>query len=252
MQNGVANELAAVVLAAGAGTRLRPLSLVRPKVLCPVANVPLVDGAIERAASVTSSIAVNVHHGRAALENHLAGRVHLSIEEPEPLGTAGALGRLRAWIDGRSTLVLNGDTWSPGSLSPYVDTWDGTRVRILVVDSDVITPTSAIAGALLPWCAVAPLEPVPAGLWEASWRRLAADDEIDIVRYDRPCVDCGTPAAYLAANLIASGGQPVVGPGAVVEGTLERSVVWPGGFVRAGEHLADAIRVGSRLTVLVR
>jgi CTP:molybdopterin cytidylyltransferase MocA len=246
------DELAAVVLGAGAGTRLRPLTLVRPKVLCPVANVALIDHAIERAASVSSSIAVNVHHGRVALENHLAGRVHLSVEEPRALGTAGALGRLRGWIDGRPALVLNGDTWSPASLEPYADTWDGERVRLLVVGGDVITASSPIAGALMPWWAVAKLEPEPRGLWEASWRRLAVDDEIDVARYDEPCIDCGTPRAYLAANLAACEGQSVIGPGAIIEGKIDRCVVWPGAIVRPEEHLVDAIRVGGRLTVLVR
>src|SRR2546425_8932391 len=86
------SELAAVVLAAGAGTRLRPLTWLRPKALCPVENVPLVDLAVGSARTVTGAVAVNVHHGRAALESHLAGRVHLSIEEPEALGTAGGGG----------------------------------------------------------------------------------------------------------------------------------------------------------------
>jgi hypothetical protein len=35
----------------------------------------------------------------------------------------------------------------------------------------------------------------------------------------------------------------------VVEGTLERSVVWDGGVVRPGEHLVDCVRVGVELTV---
>jgi ADP-glucose pyrophosphorylase len=72
------------------------------------------------------------------------------------------------------------------------------------------------------------------------------------VRWDGPCVDCGTPARYLAANLAASGGEPVVGEGAVVEGTVERTVVWPGARVAAGEVLVDAVRTDTGLTVLVR
>src|SRR5688500_13503964 len=101
------DSVAGVVLAAGAGTRLRPLTLFRPKALCPVNNVPLVDLAVGRVQAATPSVAVNVHHGRGQLERHLAGRVHLSVEEEEPLGTAGALGRLREWIDGRPVLVHN-------------------------------------------------------------------------------------------------------------------------------------------------
>src|SRR5436305_3997812 len=97
-------DLAAVVRAAGAGTRLRPLTRLRPKALCPVDNVPLVDLAIGWARTVTSAVAVNVHHGRAAMESHLAGRVHLSVEETQALGTAGGVANLKDWIDGRSAL----------------------------------------------------------------------------------------------------------------------------------------------------
>ena len=42
------DSLAAVVLAAGAGTRLRPLTRLRPKALCPVGDRPLVDHALDR------------------------------------------------------------------------------------------------------------------------------------------------------------------------------------------------------------
>ena len=62
-------------------------------------------------------------------------------------------------------------------------------------------------------------------------------------------VDCGTPHDYLRANLLASGGASVVGAGAVVEGTLDRAVVWPDAHVGAAEHLHDCIRVGHDLTV---
>ena len=96
-------SLAGVVLAAGAGSRLRPLTRLRPKALCPVGDRPLVDHACDRAASVTSDVAVNVHHGRALVEAHLADRpLHLSVEADEARGTAGALGLLRPWIDGRA------------------------------------------------------------------------------------------------------------------------------------------------------
>ncbi len=240
------------MLAAGAGTRLRPLTRLRPKALCPVDNVPLVDWAIERVRTVTPDVAVNTHHGRFALESHLAGQVHLSAEERPGLGTAGALGVLKGWIDGRAAIVVNADTWCPGSLRDLIDGWDRERVRILAAGDDRLGPSTTIAGALMPWSQIRDLAPEPAGLYEASWQAAARDERLDVVRLDRPCIDCGTPEQYLAANLLASGGASVIGPGAVVEGTVERSVVWPGGVVRADEHLVDAIRAGDRVTVLVR
>jgi len=248
-----ATGVCAVVLAAGEGARLRPLTRVLPKPLCPVDGIPLIDHALQRARSATSAIAVNVHHAREAIEAHLDDRVHVSVEEPQALGTAGALGRLRPWIDGRPTLVLNGDTWCPGSLAAFVAGADGTRVRLaLAGPEERLGPASRIAAALMPWPEVARLVPVPSGLYEGSWRALADSGEIDIVRWDGPCLDCGTPARYLAANLAASGGTSVIGAGARVDGEVVRSVVWPGARVRRSERLVDAVRAGDDVTVLVR
>jgi NDP-sugar pyrophosphorylase family protein len=244
--------LAGVVLAAGAGTRLRPLTLLRPKALCPVDNVPLVDLAIDRVCTAVADVAVNVHHGRAQMEAHLQGRVHLSFEEDQALGTAGALGHLRGWLDGRGALVVNADAWCPGSLVGFVDGWDGVRVRLLLAGQDALTPDSRIAAALMPWSELLLLPVEPAGLYEASWREAQRDGRVDVVRHDGPFVDCGTPAQYLDANLTASGGESVVGEGATVAGTLDRCVVWPGGVVWPGESLTRAIRADETTTVLVR
>ena len=65
-------------------------------------------------------------------------------------------------------------------------------------------------------------------------------------------VDCGTPAAYLAANLAASGGRSVVPPQARVSGRVVRSVCWEEAVVDADEVLVGAIRFTERGTVLVR
>jgi NDP-sugar pyrophosphorylase family protein len=245
-------DLVAVVLAAGGGRRLRPLSDVRPKALCPVNNVALVDLALERARTVATEIAVNVHHGRELMERHLAGRAHLSVEEPEALGTAGALGLLRTWIDGRPVLVLSSDVWPRYHLSELVEGWDGARARLLMVaggDGRGFGPLTYAGAALMPWSAVAGLEPTPSGLYEVSWRSLGATGQLDLVTTAHPFFDCGTPRDYLAANLAASGGSSVIGPGAIVHGEVVRSVVWPGGLVPAGERLVDSIRVGADLTV---
>lgn len=244
-------DVCGVVLAAGAGTRLAPLTHLRPKPLCTVGGVALVDLAIERVASVTPDVAVNVHHDREAIEAHLTGRAHVSVEEGEALGTAGALGHLRDWVDGRAVVVVNADTWAPGGLEALVEGWDGERVRLALAGDDELLPTSKVAAALMPWAEVAPLAPEPTGLYEVSWGRLAAARRIDVVGWDRPCLDCGTPARYLHANMTASGGEPVAEPGAVVEGTVERSVVWAGAAVQPGERLVGAIRAPG-MTVLVR
>ncbi|MEQ1785665.1 MAG: sugar phosphate nucleotidyltransferase [Acidimicrobiales bacterium] len=241
-----------VVLAAGRGTRLRPLTRLRPKALCPVGNVPLVDLALERVRPAVDAVAVNLHHGRRRLDAHLAADVHRSVEASEPLGTAGALGHLRDWIDGRAVLVVNADAWCPGSLEAFVDGWDGERIRLLLAGDDALRPTSGVAGALMPAADVDALAATPSGLYEVSWRAGQAAGRVDVVRHDGPFVDCGTPQQYLAANLLASGGESVVEPGAEVEGELDRCVVWSDAQVHRHESLSCCIRARGRVTVLVR
>ena len=246
------SEVAAVVLAAGFGSRLRPLTDILPKALCPVGNVALVDLALDRVRPLTPHVAVNVHHGRGLLEAHLAGRVHVSVEEPEILGTAGALVQLREWIDGRPAVVVNADAWHRFDLSALLSGWDGERVRLLVVDD----PGRADFGrwrhcgaSLMPWADVCRLPDAPAGLYEACWRPRWEEGRLELVPRSGPYFDCGTPADYLAANLAASGGASVVGPGARVEGEVVRSVVWAGAVVRRDERLVECIRAGETVTV---
>jgi N-acetyl-alpha-D-muramate 1-phosphate uridylyltransferase len=243
---------AGLVLAAGVGSRLRPLTAVRPKALCPVDGVPLVDLALDRVGPLVGEVAVNLHHGRADLEAHLSDRVHLSIEEPVALGTAGAVGALRDWIDGRATVIANADAWFAGSMAALVDGWDGERVRILVPGGGPLGSRSLIAGSVLPWVLARELAAVPSGLYETVWRDAVAADRLETVTLEGPFVDCGTPAAYLAANLAASGGASVVAPGAQVGGELVRSVCWEDAVVDPSETLVDAIRFSGRQTVLVR
>ncbi|HEX2576724.1 MAG TPA: sugar phosphate nucleotidyltransferase [Aquihabitans sp.] len=252
------DSLAGVVLAAGAGRRLAPLTWLRPKPLCPVGTRPLVDLALERLAPHTDALAVNLHHGAALLDAHLPAAVIRSVEEPVALGTAGALGALRGWIAGRPVLVTNGDTWfpSPLDLSSFVDGWDGERIRLLCVRDarrGDFGDLRYCGVALLPWADVEPLEAEPSGLYEVSWRAAAAAGRLDLHVHDGPFVDCGTPADYLRANLLASGGRPVVDPAAHVGAgaRLERCVVWDASSVAPGEVLVDAVRAGPR-TVLIR
>ena len=261
-----AADIAGVVLAAGLGTRLRPLTDVRPKPLCPVANVPLVDLAIEHVRSITPDVAVNVHHHRHRMEEHLATKgVHVSVEPDEPLGTAGAIGKLREWIDGRPTFVHNSDAWHAAAdlASLLLDGWDGERIRLLVVEPRPGSPTAdfddgtIFAGASLnPWRDVRCLRPEPTGLWEVSWRQAQHEGRIERVRYDGAWFDTGTPSNYLGANLAANDGRTVIAPDAVVDADpadLVRSVVWPGATVEAGERLHEQIRIagpdGRPLTV---
>ena len=80
-------------LAAGAGTRLLPLTRVTPKPLLAPAGRPLVDLAVEALqAAGASRVVVNAHHGAELLAAQLAGRPGIEVlVEPTLLGTGGGL-----------------------------------------------------------------------------------------------------------------------------------------------------------------
>lgn len=267
----MSRELAAVVLAAGLGTRLRPLTRLRPKPLCPVGNVPLVDRALAHTAALglrgPAQVAVNASWLADQVAAHVDGRAHLSVEAGRPLGTAGALGRLREWVDGRALVVINADAYLAGMLADLLAGWDGTHVRLLGVPADR-GEVGTFAGqrfagvSVLPWRWVRDLPPEPAELVTTVWRPAEAAGRLRVTPFDGFFRDTGTPAGYLAANVhaaAAAGGvliapdaevtgrcrQACVGPGAVVHGDLTRAVVWPGGRVDRGEHLVDTIRTHS-------
>jgi N-acetyl-alpha-D-muramate 1-phosphate uridylyltransferase len=247
-------DLCGVVLAAGSGTRLRPLTDELPKALCPIGGVPLVDLALKRLLSLgCHDVAVNVHAFPRLMTDHLAGRAHLSNETPEALGTAGALGALKPWIAGRATVVTNADAYLIGTLAPLLDGWSGSSIRLGVVEDAARADFGGrwrYAGlCVLPWSDVSVLTAEPTGLYEASWAAAEQQGRLELVPLAGPFIDCGTPADYLAANMLASGGETVVGEGAVVLGSALRCVLWPGARVETGEHLVDAIRTATGRTV---
>lgn len=108
----------AMVLAAGLGTRLRPLTERIAKPALPLLGTTLLEGNLALVARAgVREVVVNAHHlphtvagvARAAGER-LGLRVHLSIEAPEVLGTGGALVAARPLLDrGEPFLLVNGD-----------------------------------------------------------------------------------------------------------------------------------------------
>lgn len=103
-----------MILAAGFGTRLRPITHTLPKPMVPLCNRPLLEWAIQSyyAAGVRDLI-VNVHHLPDVIERHLRDhfdRVEISREE-DILGTGGAIRRVRPLLENEDAFFLvNGDT----------------------------------------------------------------------------------------------------------------------------------------------
>ncbi len=107
----------AMVLAAGFGTRLRPLTDERPKPLCPIGDRPQIDHVILRlAAAGVPRVVVNVFHLAEAYDDAWRGAQPIPVsvvrETGTILGTAGGVANAAGAIGDGECLVYNGDILS--------------------------------------------------------------------------------------------------------------------------------------------
>jgi MurNAc alpha-1-phosphate uridylyltransferase len=133
----------AMVLAAGLGKRMRPLTATRPKPLIEVAGQSLLDHLLERlhAAGVEKAV-VNVHYLADAVEAHLKKNAHgldikISDERGLLLETGGGMVKALPLIDADPFLVVNSDNlWIDGpadTLKLLASHWDGAKLDALLL-----------------------------------------------------------------------------------------------------------------------
>lgn len=122
-------QLKVLILSAGLGTRLKPLTDVLPKPAAPVLNTPLIDAAIFRCIDAgIRDIAINVFHLPQIMTDYAINACqrlavpppHVSREFPEVLGTGGALAQISGWWQDETLVVYNGDILSDISLRHLV------------------------------------------------------------------------------------------------------------------------------------
>jgi MurNAc alpha-1-phosphate uridylyltransferase len=111
----------AMVMAAGLGKRMRPLTATRPKPLVELAGKALIDHVLDRLRTAgVSKIVVNVHYLADSLEAHLANKaddfdVKVSDERSQLLETGGGMIRAEPMIDADPFLAVNSDNfWIDG------------------------------------------------------------------------------------------------------------------------------------------
>ena len=226
---------AAMVLAAGLGTRLRPLTLDRPKALVTVGGRALIDHVLDRlAAAGVTRVVVNVHAHADKLEAHLAGRTDLEVavsdERAALLDTGGGLKAARTLLGDEPILVANIDSIWTEPDGPLVDglieAWDGGRMDDLLVlvplenslgfdgpgdffreDDGRLTPRGEAASAPHAYIGLHMINPAIIDAWPASphgifghWMNMAAAGRLHGLVMTGEWMHVGDPAARDAAE----------------------------------------------------
>jgi mannose-1-phosphate guanylyltransferase len=278
-------RIRALVLAAGLGTRLRPLTLAVPKPLLPVRGVPILGNALARLAEVgCEAAAVNLHYLGDAIRRHFgdsySGLPLTWSEEPEVLGTLGALHPLREFLAPADlVLLVNGDSFCDWPFRELIDRhlanrWRSTLLltswpdpadfgggvgidregRILSLRAGVPERGEAVsryafAGAHVfsPELLV-DLKPGKSDIvGDLYVPMLAAGEAIGSLVDGRPWHDMGTPRRFLDGTLEAG---TWISPRSSVDAsaTVVRSSIEPGAAVEAGARVEGCVLLpGARI-----
>lgn len=128
---------AALLYAAGFGTRMQPLTNDRPKPLIEVAGKTLLDHALDLLDPVPLlSVVVNTHYKAEMIARHLDGRdITISHEAPDVLETGGGLKRAMPLLGSSPVFTLNTDAVWRGTnpLLSLGNAWDSTRMDALLL-----------------------------------------------------------------------------------------------------------------------
>ncbi len=138
----------AMVMAAGKGLRMRPLTNDRPKPLVEVAGKTLIDHALDRLVAAKVELAViNLHYKSEMLRAHLAKRrdieIRYSSEEETLLDTGGGVVKALPHFEDEPFFILNSDSiWVEGynsALDAMNRTWDAARMDGLLLLASMTT-----------------------------------------------------------------------------------------------------------------
>lgn len=275
----------AVILAAGEGTRMRPLTYNRPKVMLPVLGKPIlqhivnscVEACIERVIIVTGyqEEAIRAHFEKADLQIQIE-----YVTQENRFGTADAVGQAKDFLDERF-LAINGDSLiSPLTLKllteapPEVVVVAAKRVddpgRYGTIDAkgDVVlrivekpaTPVSNLANL-----GIYAFDPI---IFDAiSQTRKSSRGEYEITdsiqllierghtvqfrNVEEPWIDVGRPWDLLNANellqqTLSSANEGIVEPRATVQGAVQ---IGRGSILKNGAYVAGPVIIGERCEI---
>jgi MurNAc alpha-1-phosphate uridylyltransferase len=144
----------AMVLAAGLGKRMRPITDTIPKPLVEIGGKALIDWGLDALASAgVKRAVVNTHHLADRLIAHLESRrrpaILISDEREALLDSAGGIVRALPLLGDAPFFVLNADTFwvgGDGNLSDLALAWDTERMDILLMLTDIASATGHSGG----------------------------------------------------------------------------------------------------------
>lgn len=232
-----------MVMAAGLGTRMRPLTATRPKPLVEVAGTPLLDHALHHlsVAGIKRAI-VNVHYLADALEAHVRRNHHgldivISDERAQLMETGGGIVQARGLIGDAPFVTVNSDNlWVDGpidSIRALAAQWDSSRMDALLLMVPLarahchtgrgdfyLDPMGRITGRRRPgrlapfvWTGVQILAPGLIADWPEGpfstnifWDRAIAAGRAFGVTHQGLWFDVGTPGAIAKAEAILADG----------------------------------------------
>lgn len=257
-----------MILAAGVGERLRPITEWLPKPLLPVANLPVaVQGLRRLAAAGIEDVCMNACYRADDIQRELGDgrrhgvRIHWSVED-RLLGTAGGMKRVESVLRDDLTVVIAGDALLDVDLTPLIETHLEKGALATIGTLSVADPSQYGVVLTSPDGRVLQFQEKPAagtqisnqantGIYvfsPAVFDLIPSSGSCDFARDVFPVIidddlpmyaspvsgywtDIGNPAAYLAANMDYLGGRVgIEGAGELIDGSL----------IGAGAHVDDA------------
>lgn len=275
----------AFVLAAGFGTRLRPLTELRPKPLVPVCGVPMLAYALALCARHGHRrVVVNAHYLADQLRpwagEHEGVEVTLSVEAPDILGTGGGLAAVRDQLAERFAIV-NADILCDIDLTALVDAVPAGGAAMALRPTDDVDEYGLVAadtsGTVVQLTSVAQapaqgevrrdthftgvhalhrdaLARVPvafSSIISDSYAHTVPQRRVRGLRHTGTWLDVGNPAAYLAANLAVLAGQVALPLDPFARAAFGRSgarvvgEVPPGVVVRGNVWVGEGAELGA-------